>query len=408
MSFFQTVISDANRGRQGVTRAVEPAPEPESVAGLMPADAVGTVERDSASHERGIALDSRLRGNDGGRRGNDGEFRGNDGEASRLPNVAPASPDVVSAPSVVISAASDSIPVPPASSPLAPSPPPSRVIPAQAGIQRAESVEPAPEPESVAGLMPADAVGTLERDPAPHEREIVLDSRLRGNDGGRRGNDGEFRGNDREASRLPDVALASPDVVSAPSASIPVPPASSPLAPSPPPSRVIPAKAGIQKSTQAENALDAASLRPKEQTPEVEALPKVAEAAPQHAERDKPNLPTNPSFETHEHRAGAASVTSDGITPKKAPLPEAAMPREAVAHKAAITPAPIQQPAPGFLSPSDNQPEKPPTPREKSEPQVQIGTIEVIVESAPPVVQRSSSKNTGFTRDPGRSYQRRL
>jgi len=60
------------------------------------------------------------------------------------------------------------------------------------------------------------------------------------------------------------------------------------------------------------------------------------------------------------------------------------------------------------VSPFAGAMEKRAAAREKSEPMVRIGTIEVIVESAPPPVRRKSPSDTGFMRDPGRYYQRRL
>ena len=95
---------------------------------------------------------------------------------------------------------------------------------------------------------------------------------------------------------------------------------------------------------------------------------------------------------------------------KEPPLPEAAMLRIAQDNEAAMAAAAIQQAeqALGFLSSFAGTAEKPLPVREKSEPQVQIGTIEVIVESAPAAMQQSPSPNTGFMRDPGRYYLRRL
>jgi len=87
---------------------------------------------------------------------------------------------------------------------------------------------------------------------------------------------------------------------------------------------------------------------------------------------------------------------------------------EAAAQKAAgreSEAAQAIQPAgrtPGMVSSFAVAMEKRPAAREKSEPLVRIGTIEVIVESAPPPVRRKSPSDTGFMRDPGRYYQRRL
>jgi len=121
-------------------------------------------------------------------------------------------------------------------------------------------------------------------------------------------------------------------------------------------------------------------------------------------EREK-NPPIDTPFETHEHGPDAIPpLPRHGLT-----RTQAVMTQQAVAQQndATITATSIRQAkeALGLFS-ADASP--PPSPvREKREPQVQIGTIEVIVESTP-VAQRSSSQNTGFTRDPGRYYLRRL
>jgi hypothetical protein len=124
----------------------------------------------------------------------------------------------------------------------------------------------------------------------------------------------------------------------------------------------------------------------------------IPEARIQRAERNEQeaSLSAASSFETHAHESGGVPVVRDEATRQR--------------NEAAMTVTAIQQAkqAPGLLSSFVVAAEKPSPPvREKSEPQVQIGTIEVIVESAP-AVQQKSSPNTGFTRDPGRYYQRRL
>ena len=115
-----------------------------------------------------------------------------------------------------------------------------------------------------------------------------------------------------------------------------------------------------------------------------------------------PNPPVDASL---EHGPDAIpALPRHGLTKT-----QAAMTREAVAQQsdATITAASIRQAKEALGLFSADAPSPPSPTREKREPQVQIGTIEVIVESTP-VVQRSSSQNTGFTRDPGRYYQRRL
>ncbi|MCL2875451.1 MAG: hypothetical protein FWF12_03975 [Betaproteobacteria bacterium] len=96
----------------------------------------------------------------------------------------------------------------------------------------------------------------------------------------------------------------------------------------------------------------------------------------------------------------AIPATCGEMAQKSAPVP---------LPEAAMTAAAIQQAkqALGLLSSFADAAEKPSSVREKSGPRVQIGTIEVIVESAP-AVQQKPSPFTGFTRDPGRYYQRRL
>jgi hypothetical protein len=120
------------------------------------------------------------------------------------------------------------------------------------------------------------------------------------------------------------------------------------------------------------------------------------------------NPPSNMPFEAHEHAPDLIPVMNGGIAQRISPAssPEAAADRETAPQErnaATITATPVRQPE--LLSVA--VPEKPSPIREKSEPQVRIGTIEVIVESTP-VMQRSLPPDAGFTRDPGRYYQRRL
>jgi len=93
-----------------------------------------------------------------------------------------------------------------------------------------------------------------------------------------------------------------------------------------------------------------------------------------------------------------ATQTSQATMTRAAPTTEAA--KAAAVQQATHVPA--------VLSPSlGNAADKNSLSRERHEPRVQIGTIEVIVESSP-AVQPKPSPSTGFTRDPGRYYQRRL
>ena len=117
------------------------------------------------------------------------------------------------------------------------------------------------------------------------------------------------------------------------------------------------------------------------------------------------NLPSDMSPEVHEKRIQTSlPLTQEAVVQKS----EARSVTTPVSTPAATpAPTPAQQAAPGLLSSRVDATEKPTSAREKNEPQIQIGTIEVIVESAP-VMQRKSSPGTGFTRDLGRSYQRRL
>jgi len=100
----------------------------------------------------------------------------------------------------------------------------------------------------------------------------------------------------------------------------------------------------------------------------------------------------------------AEAVSSKAPEKKFSPTPEATM-QESEARLATTVEQARQ--ALGLLSPLVAAAKKPTPTRETSEPQVHIGTIEVIVESAP-VVQKKSTPNTGFSRNLSRSYQRRF
>jgi hypothetical protein len=126
--------------------------------------------------------------------------------------------------------------------------------------------------------------------------------------------------------------------------------------------------------------------------------------SPRYVQNDGGSFAENP-----ERKQSVIPAKRDETKSVQAPLHEEAPARKATAperSETTITAAPIQQAAPGLFS--ANEADEPSSAHGENVPQVQIGTIEVIVESAPLPVQRSPSPNTGFTRDPGRHYQRRL
>ncbi|MDR2001344.1 MAG: hypothetical protein LBP94_07425, partial [Zoogloeaceae bacterium] len=136
----------------------------------------------------------------------------------------------------------------------------------------------------------------------------------------------------------------------------------------------------------------------------VQAQQPIIEADPVH----KPRQKTAPA-QVDEHVSSVIPVMRGEETQNKVQRPSPKATGVAPEREATMAAASIQQAkqAREALSPSVHAPPQPLPVREESAPQVQIGTIEVIVESTP-VMQRSSSPNTGFTRDPGRYYQRRL
>jgi hypothetical protein len=126
---------------------------------------------------------------------------------------------------------------------------------------------------------------------------------------------------------------------------------------------------------------------------------------------EKKKKANNPVFEVDTQRARQeADVVSSEVQEKRiqTPLPST---QEAVAQdsEARLAAALAQQAnqALELFSPFADAAERSMPTREASGPQVHIGTIEVIVESAP-VAQQKPSPGIGFTRDLGRSYQRRL
>ena len=124
-------------------------------------------------------------------------------------------------------------------------------------------------------------------------------------------------------------------------------------------------------------------------------------------------FPVDMPFEAHENRLSANSAVDGvaGVTGVNG-AEAAAREREAVPPVKETAVEAVRRDRQAFapellFSPFTGTAEKPSPVREESGPQVQIGTIEIIVESAQPAPQRFSS-DTGFTRDPGRYYRRRL
>ncbi|MCL2643847.1 MAG: hypothetical protein FWD51_00095 [Betaproteobacteria bacterium] len=163
-----------------------------------------------------------------------------------------------------------------------------------------------------------------------------------------------------------------------------------------------------QPSHQAKR-LNKPALKTAETVVSVEAI-----AQPTRFSGQETSLPAGVPHETHEHAPDAIPVTHSEVAQKKAPAPllQAAMAQIATTQESEtiMAAAVIQQAKQALGLPSlfADSTEKPSPVREKSEPRVQIGTIEVIVESRAPAIPQKPSPNTGFTRDPGRYYQRRL
>ena len=114
-----------------------------------------------------------------------------------------------------------------------------------------------------------------------------------------------------------------------------------------------------------------------------------------------------PVFNTLESKE-AAENTAPAPTPVMPVTPVTVKP-DAQEREAAKTAETKQRPVNPFEAmPSFASLMEKPTPvREKNEPRVRIGTIEVIVESAP-AIREKPTPDIVFTRDPGRYYQRRI
>jgi hypothetical protein len=159
-----------------------------------------------------------------------------------------------------------------------------------------------------------------------------------------------------------------------------------------------------------ESSSDTVAVNPHQQ-PDAFHLAEEEVFTPSRLEKKK--KASTPVFEGNAQRARhrqEAEEVSPEVHEEKIQMPLTSTQEAAAQGSEARLAAALAQQANQTLelfSPLVDVAEKSTLAREASGPQVHIGTIEVIVESAP-VAQQKSSPSIGFTRDLGRSYQRRL
>ena len=213
-----------------------------------------------------------------------------------------------------------------------------------------------------------------------------------------------------QSARLPEVELDDTRQPAKASSSRKPPPGVSPVLTGP--ANVEEARSWFAAWQEANKSREPVSLKPSGSAAvgSLSSLPEEEPFIPPDSLAKKKRKPileeAEASIQRERHRQEAEVLSKAHEKAIQTPVPTA---QETVMQDSEAKFAPTQQPpqAFGLPSPFADALERPTLAPETSRPQVHIGTIEVIVESAP-VVQPKSAPSIGFTRDAGRSYQRRL